>query len=85
MIAQVADRRADFGDPPQGGSMPMSDKEPRWQRSTHCGSGTCVEVAQVGDRYLVRDSKNPDIGPLSFTKEEWTAFVSGVKQDEFPC
>jgi predicted secreted Zn-dependent protease len=63
--------------------MPMSDKEPRWQRSTRCGNGTCVEVAKVDDHYLIRDSKNPDSAPLSFTKAEWEAFVAGVKRDEF--
>jgi len=56
---------------------------PAWRRSSRCGSTTCVEVAKVDDQYLVRDSKNPDAAALSFTKEEWVAFVEGVTAGEF--
>ena len=62
----------------------MNDSvRPAWRRSSRCGSTTCVEVAKVGDEYLVRDSKNPDAAALSFTKEEWDAFVLGVNAGEF--
>lgn len=54
-----------------------------WRRSSRCGSTTCVEVAMVDDQYLVRDSKNPDAATLSFTREEWDAFVQGVTAGEF--
>jgi hypothetical protein len=56
---------------------------PKWVKSTRCTSGTCVEVAKVADQYLVRDSKRPEIAPLTFTAEEWTAFVDGVTAGEF--
>ncbi|MEV4345985.1 DUF397 domain-containing protein [Actinoplanes sp. NPDC049596] len=55
----------------------------QWHRSSRCASGNCVEVAKDGDNYLVRDSKNPQVAPYSFTKAEWDAFVAGVKADEF--
>jgi hypothetical protein len=42
-----------------------------------------VEIAKVGDRYLVRDGKDPDASPLSFSVDEWYAFVEGVKRDDF--
>jgi hypothetical protein len=42
-----------------------------------------VEIAKVGDRYLVRDGKNPAVSPLSFTAAEWDAFVQGIKRDDF--
>jgi hypothetical protein len=42
-----------------------------------------VEVMTVADQVLVRDSKNLDIAPLAFTKEEWEAFVRGVDNGEF--
>jgi hypothetical protein len=42
-----------------------------------------VEIAKVGDRYLVRDGKDPDASPLSFSIDEWRAFVDGVKRGEF--
>jgi hypothetical protein len=59
------------------------DQMPQWQKSSYCGSAACVEVAQTDDVILVRDSKNPQIMPLSFTPDEWTAFVAGVKAGEF--
>ena len=55
----------------------------KWQRSTFCSGGNCVEVAMTADQYLIRDSKRPDLQPLSFTKDEWAAFVQGVTAGEF--
>jgi hypothetical protein len=40
-------------------------------------------VAKVDGGYLVRDSKNPTGAVLSFTEQEWTAFVEGVEAGEF--
>lgn len=56
---------------------------PVWRKSSRCGTTTCVEVAKVSGQYLVRDSKRPDAPSLSFTQEEWTAFVEGVSAGEF--
>jgi hypothetical protein len=55
----------------------------RWHRATACSSGTCVEIANDGDRFLVRDSKNPQIDPFVFTRAEWEAFKAGVLAGEF--
>ena len=63
--------------------MTKSARNPEWRRSGGCSNGTCIEVAKVDDQYLIRDSKNPDSAPLAFTADEWLAFVSGVKHDEF--
>ncbi|AGZ38691.1 DUF397 domain-containing protein [Actinoplanes friuliensis] len=54
-----------------------------WRKSSLCGSGACVEVAKVGDEYLIRDSKDPGMTPLTFTQDEWLAFEAGVKAGEF--
>ena len=62
--------------------MATSDQQPRWQRSARCTGGTCIEVARVADHVLIRDSKSPDVGALSFTTEEWAAFIEAVKRDE---
>ncbi|HWS31682.1 MAG TPA: DUF397 domain-containing protein [Actinoplanes sp.] len=56
---------------------------PAWRKSSRCGTSTCVEVAKVEDQYLIRDSKNPEVAALSFTKDEWDAFVEGVTAGEF--
>ncbi|MBM2618036.1 DUF397 domain-containing protein [Actinoplanes sp. LDG1-06] len=54
-----------------------------WRRSTRCTGGNCIEVAKVDGGYLIRDSKNPDSGQLSFNDAEWDAFVAGVKANDF--
>jgi hypothetical protein len=56
---------------------------PTWKRGQSCASAACVEVAKVGDRYLIRDSKHPDAAVLSFSEAEWDAFARAVKGDEF--
>ena len=56
---------------------------PNWQRSRACSGGNCVEVAESAGHILIRDSKAPANQPLSFTRDEWTAFVRGVENGEF--
>jgi Domain of unknown function (DUF397) len=56
---------------------------PKWRRSSRCSGGQCIEVAKVADQYLIRDSKRPELQPLSFTEEEWIAFTQGVAAGEF--
>jgi Domain of unknown function (DUF397) len=58
-------------------------EEPRWRKSGRCAYGACVEVARVEERLLVRDSKNPGTVSLSFSEEQWDAFVAGVKAGTF--
>ena len=55
-----------------------------WRKSTLSTTNGCVEVAFVGDRIAVRDSKQQGQGPvLEFTAVEWAAFVGGVRGGEF--
>lgn len=64
----------------------MSDHHdgPKWRKSTHSGqNGDCVEVAEVGDLILVRNSNSPHGGTLEFTRSELAAWVSGCKAGEF--
>ncbi|GAA3956238.1 DUF397 domain-containing protein [Actinoplanes auranticolor] len=55
----------------------------QWRKSSHCSNGTCVEVAKHDGQYLVRDSKNPNADPLTFTTDEWSAFVQGINEGQF--
>lgn len=54
-----------------------------WRRASRCGNTTCVEVARVGNQFLVRDSKSPEQNPLQFTAQEWEHFAEAVKDGEF--
>lgn len=57
---------------------------PQFRRSSFCGDGGCVEVATLpGDQIALRDSKNDDSPILTFTPEEWDAFVAGVLDGQF--
>jgi hypothetical protein len=38
-----------------------------------------VEVATLGPRIAVRDSKNPDGPHLAFTPAEWRVFTTSIK------
>ena len=56
----------------------------QWRKSTLSTTNGCVEVAVVGDRIAVRDSKQRGGGPvLEFTAVEWEAFLGGVRGGEF--
>jgi len=57
-----------------------------WNKSTRSNpSGNCVEATMTEtDEVLVRDTKQNGNGPiLAFTRDEWIAFVGGVKDGEF--
>ncbi|GIH48268.1 protein of unknown function [Microbispora rosea] len=64
----------------------MADEPPfrdlRWRSA--CSGGNCVEVTFEGRHVSVRDGKRGDESPiLTFTLEEWKAFVEGVKGGRF--
>ncbi|MFI5934904.1 DUF397 domain-containing protein [Actinoplanes sp. NPDC051494] len=61
----------------------IQSPRPAWRRSSKCANGNCIEVAKVGESYLIRDSSRPDEQPLTFLADEWRAFVAGVKDGEF--
>ena len=44
---------------------------------------TCVSVKINEDNVQVRDTKDPSKTTLSFSREEWQSFLSGVKEGEF--
>jgi len=53
--------------------------------SSFCRIGDCVEVGQLpGGSVTVRDTKDPERRmALTFSRDEWDAFVLGVKAGEF--
>lgn len=53
-----------------------------------CSSGTywgqwCVAVKLRSKDVQIRDTKDPHDKTLTFTTEEWNAFIEGAKQGEF--
>jgi hypothetical protein len=62
----------------------MSNTTP-WVKATASGSqGQCVEVRGNDGAVEVRDSKHGEKGArLSFTPQEWTAFLDGARKGEF--
>ena len=56
----------------------------QWQKSLRSAvNGACVEVALWGIMVAVRDSKQPQGPALTYTRDEWAAFLDGVKKGEF--
>lgn len=67
----------------------VAPETPYWRRSSYCGDSACVEVAMTPDAngvahaIGVRDAKRVDSPVLRFTRDEWCAFIAGVKKGEF--
>ncbi|HEY6315114.1 MAG TPA: DUF397 domain-containing protein [Streptosporangiaceae bacterium] len=53
-----------------------------WRKSSYSGGsgGNCVEVADHGNRVLVRDTKNSTGAMLRFTHDAWQRFADRVKR-----
>lgn len=55
-----------------------------WRKSSRTGSnGQCTEVMDTGTDVLVRDSKDPTGPVLIFGREQWRAFLDGIRAGEF--
>jgi hypothetical protein len=52
-----------------------------WKRSTFCADRSCVEVAVIdGDRVAMRDNKQVDGAPLTFSREDWAGFLAWLTE-----
>ncbi|MET8243602.1 DUF397 domain-containing protein [Streptomyces sp. NPDC005202] len=51
----------------------------QWRKSSYSGGANdCVEIAELGDRVAVRDSKDIGLRPLVFSRAAVGALVGGV-------
>jgi Domain of unknown function (DUF397) len=56
-----------------------------WRKSARSNNGgACVEVAtNLPGIVAVRDSKDPDGPALTFTSDDWRAFIRRLKHQQF--
>ncbi len=55
-----------------------------WRKSSYSSnSGNCVEAALLPDMIAVRDSKNPDGPALVLDRNDWAAFIGGIRAGDF--
>lgn len=56
----------------------------QWRKSSlSTNDGACVEVREHDGNVQMRDSKEPASTVLTFTRDEWAAFMDGVLKGEF--
>ncbi|MFG1858015.1 DUF397 domain-containing protein [Actinomadura geliboluensis] len=55
-----------------------------WRKSHRSNNGgNCVEAADLTAEIRVRDSKAPAAGHLSFSPQNWTAFMTDARAGRF--
>jgi predicted secreted Zn-dependent protease len=66
--------------------MLIDTSEPTFKISSFCGKCNncdCVGVALSDGKIHVTNTTTSNSPTATFTKEEWTAFIAGVKNGEF--
>jgi hypothetical protein len=54
-----------------------------WRTAVKSGASNCVRVARRDGMIMIADSKHPGGPVLSYTPQEWDAFLDGAKKGEF--
>lgn len=54
-----------------------------WRKSTRSQLANCVQVRIINGVVETRNSNDPDGPTVSYTPEEWLAFLDGVRAGEF--
>jgi hypothetical protein len=54
-----------------------------WHISTFCAAGNCLAAGADGDTILVRDTKDPEGRVLTYSRDEWEAFLDGIMSGDF--
>ncbi|MFD0856787.1 DUF397 domain-containing protein [Actinomadura adrarensis] len=53
---------------------------PFWRKSSHSAQGAdCVEIAEIAGTCAVRDSKDHTGPVLTFTRSEWSVFLTRTR------
>jgi len=59
-----------------------SEGDLAWRKARKCDGGACVEIANLGETIMVRDSANPGI-ILSTSSGEWLRFLAHIREESF--
>ncbi len=62
---------------------PSGSRQSPWRTAKMSGESNCVQVRSDNDMIVVGNSRFPDGPFLSYTQDEWTAFLDGAKKGEF--
>ncbi len=54
-----------------------------WRVARDCDGGSCIRVAPHKGMIVIGDTKNPDGPVLSYSHDEWLAFIKGIRQGDF--
>ena len=61
----------------------MTTTHPTWRKSTYStNTQNCVELATADGDVLLRDSKHPEAGHLTFARAELAALVAAARVGE---
>ncbi len=63
-------------------NIPNSTKSP-WRIAKISGDSNCVQVRSDDNMIVIGNSRFPDGPFLSYTWDEWAAFLDGAKKGEF--
>jgi hypothetical protein len=55
----------------------------RWQKSSHCASNSCIEVALSSTAARVRDSEDPGGPRLVVPPIAWRSFLDEIREGRF--
>jgi predicted secreted Zn-dependent protease len=65
------------------GRQPVTPGGLDWRVALGCNGGACIQVAARGNQIVIGDSKNPSGPVLTYSRDEWHAFVGGILQGDF--
>lgn len=69
------------GDKPTAYALNLADVT--WMKpSASLGEDNCVQYARVGEHIVWRDSKNPQLTPLVYTRDEIRALIRAARDGE---
>lgn len=63
--------------------MPKTLGDLSWRVARSCNGGACVKVAARGDEIIIGSSQHSDGPVVSYSREEFAAFVEGIRQGDF--